>query len=128
MEDIPRKSWFIVQQHIRAQCAFCVQALTEFGIKQNQPEIMRKTENSFSLFEISLVLEWCFDVLILAFDQFITEDFNMERDPDAVAAIASTSWPGRCSERPPSGSSPSSAESSLPQSKNASLRTLEARF
>lgn len=66
--------------------------------------------------------------IILVFDQFITEDFNVGRDPDAAAAIASTSWPGRSSEHPSSGGSSSLPKSSLPQSRKASLRTFQARF
>lgn len=61
---------------------------------------------AFALFQAltSLILECCFDVFILAFDQFAT-DFSMGLDPDAVAVILSTSWPGRSSERPSSRSS-----------------------
>lgn len=57
----------------------------------------------------SLILECCFDVFILAFDQFAT-DFSMGLEPDAVAVIVSTSWSGRSSERPSCRSSSSTEQ------------------
>lgn len=119
-----------MQQHISPRCAFCFWALTEFGIEQNQPEGMTEAENCCFCFFLkwNLIQSGMLMFIILVFDQFIIEDFNMGRDPDAVAAIASTSWPGRSSEQPSSGGSSSLPKSSFPQSKNASLRTLQARF
>lgn len=84
---------------------------------------------AFALFQAltSLILECCFDVFILAFDQFAT-DFSMGLDPDAVAVIVSTSWPGRSSERPSSRSSSSPEQdanaNSIPKKGSTASSTL----
>lgn len=85
----------------------------------------------FQFFYLKFQYIWTVDLifffLILAFDQFI-QDFSMGHEPDGVAAIASTSWPGRNSKHPSSDGSPSSPKSTLPQSQNTFLRTSEACF